>query len=106
MATQTSFTDRRKEHLGTLDRKIIRMRRLLIEAAKNLQKGIEPPCLDPSLPYDRVGTPDKVLMPGEDWTVLGSENDPIMNALLAGAPPPKQVDQEHMMMLAPQPRFR
>jgi hypothetical protein len=106
MATQTSFTDRRKEHLGTLDRKIIRMRRLLIEAAKNLEKGVEPPCLDPSLPFDRVGTPDKVLMPGEDWTVLGSENDPIMNALLAGAPPPKQVDQNHMMMIAPQPRFR
>ena len=84
--------------------KIIRMRRLLLQAAKDLEKGIEPPCLDPSLPYDRVGTPDKVLLPGEDWTVLGSENDPIMNALLAGAPPPTKVDPNHMMMQVPAPR--
>jgi hypothetical protein len=106
MATQTAFTDRTKEHLGVLDRKIIRMRRLLIEAAKNLEKGIDPPCLDASLPYDRIGTPDKVLMPGEDWTVLGSENDPIMNALLAGAPAPTRVDTEHMMMMVPQPKVK
>jgi hypothetical protein len=57
------------------------MRRLLIDAAKDLEKGTEPPCLDPSLPYDLIGTPDKVLMPGEDWTQLGSENDSIMNKL-------------------------
>jgi len=76
MARQTSYTDRTKEHLGTLDRKIIMMRRLLINAAKNLAKGIEPPALDASLPYAKIGTPDKVLNPGEDWTILGSENDP------------------------------
>jgi hypothetical protein len=64
MATQTAFRDRRREHLGTLDRKIIRIRRLLLEAAKNLAKGLEPPALDPGLPYA---------------TVLGSELDPYMN---------------------------
>jgi nitrite reductase/ring-hydroxylating ferredoxin subunit len=77
MARQTSYTDRTKEHLGTLDRKIILVRRMLITAAKNLEKGIEPPCLDPSLPYDRVGSLSKVLEPGEDWSIAGSENDPI-----------------------------
>jgi phenylpropionate dioxygenase-like ring-hydroxylating dioxygenase large terminal subunit len=81
MATQTAFTDRTREHLGTLDRKIIRMRRLLLNAAKDLDRGVEPPCLDPSLPYSKIGTPDKVLEPGEDWTVLGSEIDPYMNRL-------------------------
>ena len=100
MATQTAFSDRTKEHLGMLDRKIIRMRRLLIDAAKNLEQGIDPPCLDPELPYDRIGTPDKVLLPDEDWTVLGSEDDPIMNALLAGATGPTKVDPEHMMMIS------
>src|SRR5262249_7683415 len=77
MARQTSYTDRTKEHLGSLDRKIILVRRMLINAAKNLAKGIEPPALDPSLPYDKIGTPSKVLAPGEDWTILGSEKDPI-----------------------------
>jgi phthalate 4,5-dioxygenase len=56
MATQTAFKDRSREHLGVLDRKIIRMRRILIEAAKNLANGIEPPALDPALPYDKIGS--------------------------------------------------
>jgi len=77
MARQTSYTDRTKEHLGTLDRKIILVRRMLINAAKGLARGIEPPVTDPSLPYDKIGTPSKVLAEGEDWTVLGSELDPI-----------------------------
>jgi len=87
MARQTSYTDRTKEHLGTLDRKIILVRRMLINAAKNLEKGIEPPALDPSLPYDKIGTPSKVLAEGEDWTVLGSELDPIYQRRAVAAPP-------------------
>jgi phenylpropionate dioxygenase-like ring-hydroxylating dioxygenase large terminal subunit len=76
MARSTAFLDRTKEHLGTLDRKIILMRRLLINAAKNLAKGIEPPAIDPSLPYARIQWPDKVLNAGEDWTKVGIEVDP------------------------------
>jgi hypothetical protein len=87
MARQTSYTDRTKEHLGTLDRKIILVRRMLINAAKNLEKGIEPPALDPSLPYDTIGTPSKVLAEGEDWTVLGSELDPAFQRAALAAPP-------------------
>ena len=92
MARQTSFTDRTKEHLGTLDRKIILMRRVLIDAAQKLANGIEPPALDSSLPYDRIGRPDKVLLPGEDWTLLGTERDPDYERVFANvpvaAPPP------------------
>jgi len=87
MARQTSFTDRTKEHLGTLDRKIILARRLLINAAKNLERGIEPPAVDPSLPYDRIRVPDKVLATGEDWTTLGTEQDPNYRRLFASASP-------------------
>ena len=87
MARQTAFTDRTKEHLGTLDRKITLMRRLLINAAKNLDRGIEPPALDSSLPYDRIRVPDKVLLPGEDWTTLGTEQDPNYQRLFATASP-------------------
>jgi len=92
MARQTSYTDRTKEHLGTLDRKIILVRRMLINAAKDLAKGIEPPALDPSLPYDKIGSPSKVLAPGEDWTLLGSENDPVFQReRLAPVAAPPQV---------------
>ena len=77
MARQTSYTDRTKEHLGTLDRKIILVRRLLINAAKDLAKGIEPPVTAGGLPYETIGSPSKVLNPGEDWTLLGSELDPV-----------------------------
>src|SRR5262249_18521280 len=87
MARQTAFTDRTKEHLGTLDRKIILTRRLLINAAKNLARGIEPPAIDPSLPYDRIRVPDKVLATGEDWTTLGTEQDPNYHRLFASAAP-------------------
>ena len=61
---------------------------MLINAAKNLAKGIEPPATDPSLPYDKIGSPSKVLSPGEDWTILGSELDPVWErAKLAGRGP-------------------
>ncbi len=85
MARQTSYTDRTKEHLGSLDRKIILVRRMLINAAKNLARGVEPPVTDPSLPYDKIGSPSKVLAPGEDWTILGSELDPIYEGARPGA---------------------
>jgi nitrite reductase/ring-hydroxylating ferredoxin subunit len=91
MARQTSYTDRTKEHLGSLDRKIILVRRMLINSAKNLEKGIEPPALDSSLPYDKIGSPSKVLSPGEDWTLLGSEFDPVYRTEAPSAmvaPPP------------------
>jgi hypothetical protein len=87
MARQTSFTDRTKEHLGTLDRKIILMRRLLINASKNLALGIEPPAIDPSLPYDKIGQPDRLLLPGESWTVIGTPEDPFYHRVFAGVEP-------------------
>jgi len=38
--------DRTREHLGAADSVIIQMRRRLIKAARDLEKGIEPPGLD------------------------------------------------------------
>jgi len=55
-------------------------------------KGIEPPAIEPSLPYDKIDLPDKVLNPGEDWTKIGTEEDPDFHKLYANvwvpAPPP------------------
>jgi phenylpropionate dioxygenase-like ring-hydroxylating dioxygenase large terminal subunit len=76
MARQTAYLDRTKEHLGTLDRKIILLRRILLRAAKDVARGLEPPALEGSLPYDKIEWPDKMLNPGEDWTRVGTEIDP------------------------------
>jgi phenylpropionate dioxygenase-like ring-hydroxylating dioxygenase large terminal subunit len=80
MATESmgSIYDRTQEHLGTTDKAIIRMRQILIQAAKDLQQGIEPPALDANLPYDRIRSGEKILGPGEDWRIVGSDEDPLL----------------------------
>ncbi len=67
--------DRSHEHLGTTDRAIIRMRRMLIDTAKDLAKGIEPRGLDASRPFDRIRSAERVLDAGEDWRMLGTDTD-------------------------------
>jgi hypothetical protein len=82
--------DRTAEHLGTSDRAIIRMRRLLIESARNLERGIEPPTVDPALDYNDFRSAEKILAPGEDWRTLGTIEDPVMaqlQPLMAGQRP-------------------
>jgi nitrite reductase/ring-hydroxylating ferredoxin subunit len=70
--------DRSHEHLGTTDAAVIRMRRMLIKAARDLDKGIEPPALDASMPFADIRSAEKVLTPGEDWRLLGTEADPVL----------------------------
>jgi nitrite reductase/ring-hydroxylating ferredoxin subunit len=77
--------DRSKEHLGTTDKAIIRMRSILLKAAKDLMNGIEPPCTDPSLPYTEIRSGEKILAPGEDWRLVGSNEDPVVQACLRPA---------------------
>jgi len=75
--------DRSQEHLGTTDRSIIKMRAILLKAAKDLEKGIEPPARDPNLPYRSIRSAEKILAPGEDWRVLGTDEDPTVIEKLA-----------------------
>src|SRR3989304_4512808 len=84
MATESAgpIWDRSQEHLGTTDKAIIRMRNILLKAAKDLAKGIEPPATDPSLPYKSIRSAEKVLAPGEDWRVLGTDDDPMVQEVL------------------------
>jgi phthalate 4,5-dioxygenase oxygenase subunit len=82
--------DRTKEHLGTSDKALILMRRKLIEAAKNLAEGIEPPARDASISFNDFRASEKILAPGENWRSLGTEADPVMaelQPLLAGQRP-------------------
>jgi len=69
--------DRSQEHLGTTDKSIITMRKILLKAAKDLANGIEPPAIDPALPYTEIRGAEKVLELGEDWRRLGTPADPL-----------------------------
>ena len=68
--------DRSQERLGTTDKSVIKMRQVLIDAAKNLEKGIDPPAIDANLPYKSIRSAEKILAPGEDWRILGTDEDP------------------------------
>ena len=70
---------RSQEHLGTTDKSVIRLRSVLIKAAKDLANGVAPPAIDPAKSYNRIFGAEKVLAPGEDWRYLGTEADPILH---------------------------
>jgi phthalate 4,5-dioxygenase oxygenase subunit len=81
MGSMGSIYDRSQEHLGTTDKALIRMRRLLIAAAKGLAAGKEPPMVDPELDYRSIRSAEKILDNGEDWRVLGTNDDPIVHEM-------------------------
>jgi phthalate 4,5-dioxygenase oxygenase subunit len=70
--------DRSHEHLGQTDAAVIRMRRMLIKAAKDLENGLEPPAIDAAMPFHAIRSAEKILAPGEDWRKLGTEADPVV----------------------------
>jgi phenylpropionate dioxygenase-like ring-hydroxylating dioxygenase large terminal subunit len=61
--------DRTKEHLGTTDRAIIVLRRLLLEAADAVARGDEPRGTDPSS-YRNVRACNQLVAEGVDWEPL------------------------------------
>jgi len=58
--------DRSKEFLGTSDKAIVAMRRILLEAIAVSEKGGVPRALDPKT-YRTVRAYDRVVPFGEDW---------------------------------------
>ncbi len=85
MVTESMGTiyDRSQEHLGTTDKAIIRMRNILIDAARDLANGIEPPATGPSPELSRAFSAEKILAPGEDWRTLGTPMDATVQAMEA-----------------------
>jgi phthalate 4,5-dioxygenase len=71
--------DRSQEHLGSTDRAISRMRHILLSAAKELAAGGEPPAVGAAdLDFSAIRGAEKILEPGEDWRMLGTDADPVV----------------------------
>ena len=73
--------DRTQEQLGSTDKAISRMRHILISAAKGLAEGKEPPALE-NRDFRSIRGAEKILEPGEDWRVLGTDDDPTVQEAL------------------------
>ena len=67
------ISDRSKEFLGSSDKAIVAMRRLLLEAIATNEKGGTPPALDP-ISYRCVRAFDRMLPEAADWKVAMAED--------------------------------
>jgi phthalate 4,5-dioxygenase len=70
--------DRSKEHLGSTDASIIRMRNVLLNAARAVAEGKTPPALAGDGDFRDIHGAEKILEQGEDWRLLGTEADPVV----------------------------
>ena len=61
-----TFVDRTKEFLGTTDKAIVSMRRLLLEATRDVEQGQKPRGLEPS-DYRNARAHDKIVDSNADW---------------------------------------
>jgi phthalate 4,5-dioxygenase oxygenase subunit len=62
--SQGVFADRSKEHLGASDVAVIRMRRILLDMAKDYQDGKTPRSLDQQIAYDQIHGSHEVILGG------------------------------------------
>jgi phthalate 4,5-dioxygenase oxygenase subunit len=75
MACQESMgpiADRTREHLGTSDIAIIRMRRRMVEALRRFEAGESLIGQDATFPYDRLRGDQRLIPIGEPWQSVGS----------------------------------
>ncbi|MGP4017758.1 Rieske 2Fe-2S domain-containing protein [Saccharopolyspora sp. 5N708] len=71
--------DRSQEHLGAIDKAIIRMRQLIVRTAKKFADDPAAPLpalAGPDADFRRIRAADKTLEEGEDWRMLGTDDDP------------------------------
>jgi phthalate 4,5-dioxygenase len=78
--------DRSQEQLGSTDRAITRMRHILLSAARGLAEGKEPPAVAGDLDYQSIRGAEKILEPGEDWRLLGTAADPVVQEAFGTEP--------------------
>ena len=64
-----AIVDRSKENLGTSDKAIVAMRRLMLRSIEDVANGNDPPGLDPSV-HGTVRPHDTYVDAGADWRDL------------------------------------
>ena len=83
MAVQESMgpiVDRTREHLGTSDIAIIRMRRRMLEAVTRFQRGEPLIGHDPAIPLDRLRSEQRVIPIEQPWQSVGAFAGEFANA--------------------------
>ena len=68
-----AIVDRGKEYLGSSDRAIVVMRRILLDATRAVERGERPPGLDPPS-YRGVRPHDGLVPAGADWRQAFAEH--------------------------------
>jgi phthalate 4,5-dioxygenase oxygenase subunit len=64
------IVDRTREHLGASDVAVIRMRRRLLDAARALAAGADPPGADPAIPWGALHSEEAVIPRGLPWQAV------------------------------------
>jgi len=67
-----SIYDRSREHLGTSDMAVIRMRRIMLSAVRALGGPNSPPALGGGFEYSAIHAEEAILDLGTAWTVVGN----------------------------------
>lgn len=67
-----SVVDRSQEHLGQSDVAVIRMRRRMLESVRAFQAGQPLIGQDPSIPYARIGSEQRLVPIDEPWQSVGA----------------------------------
>ena len=67
------IVDRTREHLYSADGAIIRLRQLMIRAAKGLDEGIDLPALDPGIPYHLIRSEEVIVREDDDPWLAGAD---------------------------------
>jgi phthalate 4,5-dioxygenase oxygenase subunit len=75
--------DRTHEHLGSGDLAVVRFHELILQAARALEQGAAAPGLAGRGDFRSARGAEKVLSEGEDWRVLGTDDDPMVQEILA-----------------------
>ena len=65
--------DRTQEHLYSADGAIIRLRQLMIRAAKGIDEGVDLTALDPAIPYHRIRSEEIIVGAGDDPWLAGAD---------------------------------
>jgi phthalate 4,5-dioxygenase oxygenase subunit len=66
------IVDRTREHLGTSDVAIIRMRRRMLENIRRVMAGVDPIGIDGSVDYPRLRSEQRVIGINEPWQQIGA----------------------------------